>query len=379
LAAGIILVGWQIYRRVSNRTPPDTNQERTSPEIRTGEATLLVYEVDTSRFPNGVPPADFTLHPLIKALQVRIDPTGEAGVVIRPAGELRVEVSVPHRHKDHDRELSRVRDLISHPGKLQFVIVANPDDDREAIDAAKAYFERPPPTAADILDAVAADHRPPPGPLPPDGRAFHIVLGKEKVDLRYSWVELGPTLRKDYRLSNEFENTDGFWDEMKAARDNQKTLEHFGQLLYSRSIRNPDQLPPEQRSKKYEYFMLCRDPEINPEGRSTAVGGQDLREVHPEADPEHGFTIAFSFNDTGSRLLADLTTKNKERQLAVVLDDQIQSVATIRQPLTKGAGILYGNYTEEQVESLVNILRAGALPVALKPVPVSETTVGPAK
>src|SRR5262249_29657272 len=41
------------------------------------------------------------------------------------------------------------------------------------------------------------------------------------------------------------------------------------------------------------------------------------------------------------------------------------------------AGSITGDFTRREVDNLVNILRAGALPASLKPQPVSETTIGP--
>ena len=65
--------------------------------------------------------------------------------------------------------------------------------------------------------------------------------------------------------------------------------------------------------------------------------------------------------------------------LAIVLDDMIQSAPKINDPLTGGRGIITGNFTPEDVDRMVSILRAGALPATLKPAPVSETTVEPTK
>jgi preprotein translocase subunit SecD len=39
------------------------------------------------------------------------------------------------------------------------------------------------------------------------------------------------------------------------------------------------------------------------------------------------------------------------------------------------AGGISGNFTQKEIESLVNILRAGALPMSLRPQPISETTI----
>src|SRR5262249_34937476 len=78
-----------------------------------------------------------------------------------------------------------------------------------------------------------------------------------------------------------------------------------------------------------------------------------------------------------------LTSANKpvggeggfKTHLAIALDNQIMSAPTINAVI--GAdGIIEGNYTPAEVDRLVNILRAGALPATLNPIPASENTIG---
>ena len=51
------------------------------------------------------------------------------------------------------------------------------------------------------------------------------------------------------------------------------------------------------------------------------------------------------------------------------------SAPTINSQITTH-GQISGSFTSKEVDSLVNILRAGALPATLKPQPVSESTMG---
>ena len=122
LAAGAAVYCWQHFRFQHRPTPPN---------IHKVGGTILVYEVDTARFPDGVPPANFSMDHLAETLRRRIDPTGEAGVAVRPVGDLRIEISVPRHDKDHKDDLDRVRNLITHIGKLSFLIVADTQDDNQ--------------------------------------------------------------------------------------------------------------------------------------------------------------------------------------------------------------------------------------------------------
>src|SRR5207302_10506391 len=98
-------------------------------------------------------------------------------------------------------------------------------------------------------------------------------------------------------------------------------------------------------------------------------------------------TVSFSFNPAGGNLFGELTRKNVSddsagpdntklrRHLAIVLDGMVMSAPTINSEI-RTQGQISGNFTQKEVDSLVNILRAGRLPATLKPQPVSESTIG---
>jgi len=85
--------------------------------------------------------------------------------------------------------------------------------------------------------------------------------------------------------------------------------------------------------------------------------------------------VSFSFNNTGARLFADITRNNKNKRLAIVLDDKVLSAPVINEPILGGSGIISGNFTIASANELAMLLRAGALPA---PVEVAEEKiVGP--
>jgi SecD/SecF fusion protein len=99
-------------------------------------------------------------------------------------------------------------------------------------------------------------------------------------------------------------------------------------------------------------------------------------------------TVSFAFNTAGGELFGNLTRKNvseerdgppetqKRRHLAIILDGMVMSAPTINSEI-RTHGQISGNFTQKEVDALVNILRAGPLPASLKPMPVSETEVAP--
>ena len=145
-------------------------------------------------------------------------------------------------------------------------------------------------------------------------------------------------------------------------------------------------LPPrEVELKKYEYFVLTRLPEADPDnpGERMAVTGQDLTNARGGDDGQGELAVHFTFNSRGARRMQNLTSKNLHRQqgdfgrlLAVVLDDLVESAATVQQAISS-QGMIHGSFNTEKVNALVSVLRSGALPATLKPLPVSENTIGP--
>lgn len=83
--------------------------------------------------------------------------------------------------------------------------------------------------------------------------------------------------------------------------------------------------------------------------------------------------VGFEFGGKGATLFADMTGENINRSMAIVLDGKASSIATINARISRN-GILEGNFTTDEVNDLVSILRAGSLPT--KPFLVNQQTVG---
>jgi preprotein translocase subunit SecD len=85
--------------------------------------------------------------------------------------------------------------------------------------------------------------------------------------------------------------------------------------------------------------------------------------------------VSFAFDRAGTRLFADVTTRNVGRLLAIVLDDTVYSAPNIQEPITGGQGVITGSFTPETAADLSIVLKAGSLPA---PVSIFENrTVGP--
>lgn len=390
--------------------------------------TILVYEVDQERTKlaqsiqqsedgsgAGTSSADIPIDQLAARLKQRIDPADLRNITIRPVGKTRVEIILPTGGSSYQanlegkkdlssEEVEEIKRLISNVGSLEFRIIACDEDgwDREGVRAAMDLIERSktnPELKKKFEDAALAG-------LPPPAPEGTFDVGGAQV--RYAWVELGKQERRDMNLDNaaEFlsaENADTSgkgrprdnvtWNIMKAAREKNEAHRFSGEgggkassyILYSREFKSR-RVTTDDRDKKYEYFVLTRVPDAhlpNVEPVSgLRVDGKDITiTAFPDQDRELRPAVGFRFNSYGGQKFYSITSKNRPRgsitgRLGIVLDGYIVSMPTLNEAI-RDQGQISGRFTKEEVDQLVAILRAGALPATLNPVPVSENTIGP--
>ena len=110
--------------------------------------------------------------------------------------------------------------------------------------------------------------------------------------------------------------------------------------------------------------------------RRVMVSGEDLVDAQPGFDQRSREPIVtFRFNNAGGRRFAQVTQENVGKPFAIVLDNEVISAPTIREPILGGSGQISGNFTVQQANDLSILLRAGALPAPLTI--IEERTVGP--
>jgi SecD/SecF fusion protein len=293
-------------------------------------------------------------------------------------------------------DVPRIKELIKRVGSLEFRILANARDDKEAFEAARATIEGDPRATEEQkaerkrdLENRAARGLPPPPPKSAEGSVFRWSNKWANGETSYSWVELDPQERRHLDLDNAAADPKSgrqlYWQEAEKARNEGRlvTLNRAGDvLLYSRRCSNFRLTPAAQAEKKYEYFVLTRDPKPGEQ-----ITGKYLVSARPGPDKGgFGQAVHFGFDTQGGNLFYALTSANQpdagegggtfHRRLAIILDDLIVSAPQLNEPI-RSEGQISGRFTTEQVNDLVRILRAGALPATLKPEPVSENTIGP--
>ena len=107
----------------------------------------------------------------------------------------------------------------------------------------------------------------------------------------------------------------------------------------------------------------------------TVMTGATIKNVGVTTGPAGGYEVAFELTDEGARLFSDYTSANSGKFLGIVLDKEVVSAPRIDEPITEGAGVIRGEFTIEDANSLAIQLRYGSLPIPM--VIVESRTVGP--
>ncbi len=107
--------------------------------------------------------------------------------------------------------------------------------------------------------------------------------------------------------------------------------------------------------------------------RTRVVTGRDLRNARPGQDEYRKWEASFNLSQDGAKRFESFTEANIGNKLAVVLDNQIRSVATIQSRISD-QGRITNVGTEQEASDLALVLRSGSLPASI--VYLEERSVG---
>jgi preprotein translocase subunit SecD len=146
----------------------------------------------------------------------------------------------------------------------------------------------------------------------------------------------------------------------------QAALQDKGGVLPPDAILLPGHSMPGAVSEGQAWYLVSR---------VSAVSGKDLRDAQPSRDQNGQPSVSFTLTGEGGQRFYSFTSAHVGDSLAVVLDNKVQEVANIKEPIRDRGEISGGNMSEQQSKDLSMILRSGALPAGIKY--LEERTVGP--
>ena len=303
--------------------------------------TILVYELNPEKLKSLADAGGQRVvsEDLIEPLTRRINPSGTQEIVLRPYGEKQIEIIVPEVDQ---LEVDRIKGLVEEAGVLRFAIVANERQHAGQIDLAKTQASKGgvQATRASVLTDEGVQV------------AIWASVDREKKDVEgqenpFRVDVSNGTLRNG--KNGAIVTPPNYLGDGQALADWAKT----------------------QEIKDLEVLMIY--------DKVLDVTGSDLAFAASTFDQNGSPAVAFTLTDVGSGKFFALTTNNAPRgndlsQLGIVLDDSLLSAPNIQSPIRKD-GRITGNFTREEVDSLVQILKAGQLPAALTKQPIAENQI----
>ncbi len=109
--------------------------------------------------------------------------------------------------------------------------------------------------------------------------------------------------------------------------------------------------------------------------KTAALGGDLLSDARVSIGEFNAPYVSITFDSEGATLFEQITQKNVQRRLAIVLDGNIYSSPRIQEKISGGRAQISGTFTHQEASDLAIILRAGALPAPVKI--LQNVTVGP--
>lgn len=311
--------------------------------------TILVYEIDPSKGIGSNETGEdgqfsgnrIASSQLIPSLIKRINPSGTQEIAIRPYGENQIEIIIPEVDQ---REVDRIKEIISTAGILRFAIVANSRDHQRLIELARAQANdssQRQQLSRTILDSDG---------VTPIG--FWALVDREKTPDKNG----NRPLRVDVSQSILRNPADGRLVEVPPGVGG---VDGLAQWMQSSDMENIQ-------------VLMVVDQQLD-------VTGEDLAFASSGFDTDGSPAVRFKLNDSGSGRFLALTTNNApdgqhRRQLGIVLDEILLSAPAIQSPIS-GDGQITGNFTSDEVAQLVQILEAGQLPAALTKAPIAENQI----
>ncbi len=99
--------------------------------------------------------------------------------------------------------------------------------------------------------------------------------------------------------------------------------------------------------------------------KKSVMSGNLIEDARPVSD-ENGNSVFFQLNNTGKKIFSEITSKNKGKHLAIVMDGKIFSAPMINSTINNGSCIISGKFSPEETTELAILLKSGSIETDLK-------------
>jgi len=296
---------------------------------------------------------DMAVKGAVEVIQNRIDQFGVAEPSIQQVGERKIVVQLPGV-----TDFQRAKDLIGRTAMLHFQLVATNDEIRRVVDQMDLWLSHNHtqyPFLAREFDFGSDESD---NPLQTEEDDFEYESKEWHQDIFSYLVGTGAggmSIRHEFKdLARRLLSDESFQNAIPAG---------FQIALSRESALSP--------RADLGVYVLYANSEIS----GTHLANADTQMGDRDGLGGNRPYVGIRFNRDGSRLFERITAQNIRRQLAIVLDDIVYMAPTIQDRISGGEAQITGNFTLQECNDLVIVLRAGSLPA---PVSIGEErTVGP--
>ena len=147
-------------------------------------------------------------------------------------------------------------------------------------------------------------------------------------------------------------------------------------LFFRWSMKPTKDRETNQFTSLYELYILKRESGTD----KAPLEGDRVVSSNATIDQRSGaeVEVTLSMDQKGAKKWGEMTSiaaNDKNRQIAIVLDDEVVSAPSVRVPILDGNSSITGGYTMQEANDFARILEIGKLPA--KPQIIQESTVGP--
>jgi SecD/SecF fusion protein len=290
--------------------------------IDLGGGMLLVYQVDPDKLVD-----DATLQKMIARIRERVNPSGQKEATVQKLGSDKIQITLPQPGPGRREQ---IKSIIQQTGALVFRIVATEKENEAQLRLART--------------------------LP--GNEQEVVSQQGVVVAR--WTPVAP------KAVGQFIRDLG----------TTRWVAKNGQVIDPRSVQGDLEQELKGAGATLQLLVLVPPPKPGDLTRTPDdVSGDYLKHAAP-GQGENGMPIVrFNFSGEGAIKSGRLTGENVGRNMAIVLDDAVQSAPTIQSKISD-SGQISGNFTITEVEELSTVLNAGSLPASLIKTPVRDLNTG---
>ncbi len=313
--------------------------------------------------------ADNAIDRAIAIIRDRVDRYGVTEPSIQKQGTRRVVVELPGID-----DPERVRNLLKGTARLEFHLMAEPDDLQRSLQQIIQYFEQgnqalDDTTDSDSVDTLAADAD---GLVDETGDtqasadtgfdATSLLDQPEPEEAANPLLALMQPVGQGVVFGIVSEQDTARVSELLSRPEVQALLPNNVRLLYTAS-------PVGQTETGLEMYYLLGVRE------ETELTGEVITDARVDFDELNRAEVTMVMNSEGARTWARLTGANVNKNIAIVLDDYVYSYPTVINRIVGGRSSITGLDSREEAQDIVTVLMSGALPAPVDI--VEERTVGP--